>query len=69
MESLLINCDKELNNWIHRIHSALPPDVSKAKRRWKKVIVAVDNPKLADLIARASFYTTRIDSMLGVLRG
>jgi hypothetical protein len=69
MENLLINCDKDLKKWIPRIDNVIPPNTSKAKQRWKKIIVAVDKPKLADLVTKASSYTTRIESMLGILRG
>jgi hypothetical protein len=69
MENLLMGCDKDLKHWIDRINNALPPGVSKAKQMWKKAIVAVDKPKLGDVVVTASFYTSRIDSMLGILRG
>jgi len=49
--------------------NALPDGTSKIKHRWHKMIVAVDNPKLSDLVIKASVYTSQIDGMLGVMRG
>jgi hypothetical protein len=68
-KTLLTNCKKELETWIHRIENAISHESSKAKQRWKKIIVAVDKPKLMDLAAKVSSYNVQIQAMLAVMQG
>lgn len=69
METLLKNCDRDLKSWIYRIDNTFPHGNSKIRQRWKKIIVAVDKPKLVDLVSKVSVYTSQIDGMLGIMRG
>jgi hypothetical protein len=67
--TLLTNCKKELETWIYRIENAIPQVSSKAKQRWKKIIVALDKPKLVDLAAKVLSYNVQIQAMLAVMQG
>ena len=69
LKALLTNCDKELKVWIHRIENTLPQESSRAKERWRKIIVAVDKPKLTDLAAKVLSYNVQIQAMLAIVQG
>jgi hypothetical protein len=69
MKTLLTNCEKDLQTWIHRIENAMPQGSSKARERFKKIIAAVDQPKLTDLAAKVLSYNVQIQAMLGVMQG
>jgi len=43
-------------------------DASKLSKSWRKVIIVVDKPKLADLTTRVIQYIEQIDALLGVMR-
>jgi len=66
---LLHRCQKDLGLWTSRIeHHAPKPAASRLGKSWRKVIVAVDKPKLADLTTKVMQYIEQIDALLGVMR-
>ncbi|KAE9371963.1 hypothetical protein N431DRAFT_456722 [Stipitochalara longipes BDJ] len=69
LKYLLTNCEKELRTWIHRIENAIPQGTSRARQRWKKIIVAVDKPKLTDLASKVLSYNVQIQAMLAIMQG
>jgi hypothetical protein len=70
MNTILHHCQKDLELWASRLDHHIPTNhASKLGKRWKRIIIVVDKPKLMDLTTRISQYIDQIDAMLGVIRG
>jgi hypothetical protein len=55
--------------WASRIDHHIPKkDASRLGKSWKKIIIAVDKPKLDDLTTKVMHYVDQIDGLLGVMR-